>query len=98
MINKDILRKNALFCEICNLYDWKLPIRRMIPEEKFHDYNEAVIHVTGGGLKIEGEANEEGKIPVTSNGYYYHNKEEKIKDLLTMLDKLLSELTKLFRR
>lgn len=77
MINKDIVRKNALFCEICNLYDWKLPIRTMIPEAKFHDYNEAVIYVTGGGLKVEGEANEEGKIPVASNGYYYHNKEKR---------------------
>ena len=61
-----------LFKKICNAENWKLGIEAMIPKAKFADYDQAVIHFTGGGLKIVTNEDKNGMVGVVGYGYYHH--------------------------
>ena len=67
--NRD--KYDKLFDEICNKKNWKEEIVAIIDEDKFYDYDSAVIYFTGGGLEID-EKLPNGKVKVYGYGYYVH--------------------------
>ena len=63
------------FGEICNKKHWKGEIHAVIDATKFHEYNNSVIHFTGGQLQILRKSKlEHGteKFEVYSEGYWFY--------------------------
>ncbi len=66
---KNKAKYDKLFDEICNKKNWKEEIVAIIDEDKFNDYDNAVIYFTGGGLEID-EKLPNGKVKGDGSLYY----------------------------
>ena len=75
---KNKAKYDKLFDEICNKKNWKEEIVAIIDQDKFNDYDSAVIYFTGGGLEIDESYRDpksklpKGKCRVYGYGYYVH--------------------------